>query len=128
MNNLYPLAEYTDIVLTLARVMVGIVMVYFGLPKIKNLRANAKDFVGMGLKPGWLWGSVVVSVEFFGGILMLIGWFVSPVAILFGIEMAGGTIWKITKAKKKFSDYSYDLLLLTLCLLFLTFGGGMALF
>ena len=37
-----------------------------------------------------------------------------------------GTIWKITKARKPFTDYSYDLQLLALCLLLLTFGPGAA--
>jgi len=36
----------------------------------------------------------------------------------------GGTVWKITKADKRFSDWSYDLLLLALSLALLAFCPG----
>ena len=35
-----------------------------------------------------------------------------------------GTITKATKWRKPFTDYSYDLVLLALCLLLLAFGPG----
>lgn len=112
-----------DLILLFVRLVVGGVMIYYGFPKIKDLRANAKDFVGMGFKPGWFWGTIIAFVEFFGGIAILLG-YVSLAAAFLSIEMVGGTIWKITKAKKPFPDYSYDLLLLSLALILLAFGGG----
>jgi uncharacterized membrane protein YphA (DoxX/SURF4 family) len=124
MDTLILFADYSESVLFLARIVVGLVMVYFGFPKVRDLRSNAKEFVNMGFKPGWFWGTIVAFVEFIGGVLLFFGVFVPVVASLFGIEMIGGTIWKITKAKKKFPDYSYDVLLFVLCLIFLAFGGG----
>ena len=99
-------------------------MIYYGYPKIQNLTKNAKDFEKMGFQPPMFWGSIVAFLEFFGGILMLVGLLTPIIAILFGAQMIAGTIWKITRTEKPFSDYSYDLLLLSICLIILTFGGG----
>ena len=49
----------------------------------------------------------MLAAEFFGGILVLLG-----------------TVVKATKGHKPFTDYSYDLLLLALCLLLLALGPG----
>jgi uncharacterized membrane protein YphA (DoxX/SURF4 family) len=45
-------------------------------------------------------------------------------AAAFGFEMLLGTVVKATKWHKPFTDYSYDLLLLALCLLLLALGPG----
>jgi len=118
------LSEYGDLVLFGARVLVGAVLLYYGTPKIKNLRSNAEDFVKMGFKPGMFWGTIVAFVEFFGGVAMVLGVLVWAPALLFGFQMIVGTIWKITKTDKTFSDWSYDLLLFALMFVFLAFGPG----
>lgn len=119
--NVISLAAYQEQVLFLVRLIVGVVMIYYGWPKIKNMKKNASDFVGMGFKPGWFWGGIVAFVEFVGGIALIAGVYIWLAAALFGFEMIVGAIWKITKVKKPFPDYSYDLLLLTLTLVLLAF-------
>lgn len=119
-----PLQPFEDSVLLISRIILGIVMLYYGRPKLKNLKANGADFVKMGFKPGIFWGTIVAIVEFFGGIAVIIGFAVSLAAALFAFEMLLGTIWKISKAHKPFTNYSYDLVLFTLCLMLLTFGSG----
>ena len=119
--NIISLAGYQEQVLFLVRLIVGIVMIYYGWPKIKDMKKNANDFVGMGFKPGWFWGTIVALVEFVGGIALIAGVYVWLVASLFGFRMIVGTIWKITKVKKPFPDYSYDLSLLALTLVLLAF-------
>jgi len=114
-----------EFVLLFTRLVLGVVMFYYGLPKIKDLSKNAKNFEGMGFKPGMFWGTIVALLEFFGGIAMILGILTSVIAILFGLEMIGGTIWKVTKTEKPFSDYSYDIILLSICLIIITFGPGL---
>ena len=70
----------SDWVLLFVRIVLGVVMVYYGWPKIKDLKSNSKDFVKMGFKPGWLWGTAIALVEFVGGIAMLIGFLVEIAA------------------------------------------------
>ena len=121
---LTPLAPLSDIVLLIVRIIMGIVMIYYGYHKITNLRSNAEDFVKMGFKPGIFWGTIVAFVEFFGGIAVIIGVYIWLAVALFGFQMIMGTIWKITKTEKPFTDWSYDLLLLAIALMLLITGPG----
>jgi len=114
----------SDWVILFIRIVLGAVMIYYGLPKIRDLKSNADDFVEMGLKPGWLWGAIVASVEFLGGIAVILGVWAELAAFLFAIEMAVGAIWKITKRKETFTDWSYDLILIAISLTVITFGPG----
>lgn len=113
-----------DLLLFFVRVVLGIVMIYYGLPKIRDLKKNAEDFVGMGFRPGFFWGTVIAVIEFFGGIAMILGFYTGVAASLFGVEMALGAFWKMRR-KKPFTDYSYDVLLLALSAVVLVFGAGL---
>lgn len=120
MNNLIS----TNWILFFIRVLMGIILVYYGWPKCKNLASCAKDFEGMGFRPGVLWGTLIAVVEFFGGIAMLTGAYAELVASIFGFQMIVGTFWKV-KIKKDFTEYSYDLQLLALCVVLMAFGAGL---
>jgi len=113
-----------NILLLLVRIIIAVVMIYYGLPKLRDLKSNGNDFVQMGFKPGIFWGTIIALLEFFGGIAMMVGFYIWVVAILFGFEMFMGTLWKITKAKKPFTDYSYDVLLLALMIMLFITGPG----
>ena len=119
-----PLDRMVDIVLLIVRIVLGGIMIYYGWPKVKDPAKNARDFSSIGFKPGWLWGSVVLVVEFGGGLLIMLGLLTPIAATLFGFEMLIGFIWKATKAGKPFVDWSYDVQLLALCLLLLAVGPG----
>jgi len=112
-------------VLLFVRVVLGVVMIYYGLPKIKNLRSNAKDFEKMGFKPGWFWGTITAFLEFVGGMAMLVGFLAEVAAFLFALQMIVGSFWKILKMGKSFKDWSYDLQLLAMSITILTFGAGL---
>jgi len=124
LNASAPLADFQHYILLVVRIMVAVVLIYYGWSKIKNLRRNAKDFVAMGFRPGWLWGTLIALLEFFGGIGILLGIYTGPVAFLLAVHMIVGIIWKIAKAGKPFSDWSYNLLLLSIMLLLLITGPG----
>ena len=119
-----PLAPLHDLVLLAVRLVTGVVMVYYGWPKIRDPAGHVRDFAATGFKPVALWATVILVVEFFGGLAMLMGLYTWVAAALFGFEMATGAVWKIAKAGKPFTDYSYDLELLALCLVLLAFGPG----
>lgn len=118
-----PLAASTDMVLLIARLVLGVVFFYFGWPKVKDLKQNAKDFTEMGFSPGWLWGTMMVGAEFGGAILLLLGVFAWLGALGVVVNMSIGTVWKYVRGVK-FTDYSYDLLALALALAVLAFGPG----
>lgn len=110
-------------ILFFIRMVLGICLIYYGWPKIKNLKSNAQEFVEMGFRPGMLWGTLIAIVEFFGGIAILLGLYAELAASAFGFQMIVGTFWKL-KIEKSFVDYSYDLQLLALCTAIMAFGGG----
>lgn len=119
-----PLAGFADAVLLVVRVIMGVTMVYYGWPKVRDPKKNAADFDGIGFKPGLFWGTLVLLVEFGGGLALLLGFYTWVAAALVGLEMLTGTIWKITRTDKPFTDWSYDLLLFALALVLLAFGPG----
>ena len=105
------------------RVVTGVVLIYFGWPKARSLKSNAATFSEIGFHPGILWGTIVAIVEFLGGIAMIAGVYAELAASLFGFQMIVGTFWKL-KTRKPFTDYSYDLLLLALCVAVMALGAG----
>jgi putative oxidoreductase len=119
-----PLAGAADVVLFVVRVIVGGTMVYYGWPKLKAPRKNALDLAKGGFRPGWLWGTIVLLVEFVGGLAIVVGLYTWLAASLIGFEMLTGAVWKITKANKPFPEWSYDLLILALALMLLVVGPG----
>jgi len=112
-----------ELILLFSRLVLGGVMIYYGYPKIKDLRKNAKETSEMGFKPGMFWGTVIASIEFFGGIAIIVGFYADIWATLYAFIALTGTFWKL-KIKADFPEYSYDLMLLALCAMLLGFGTG----
>jgi len=112
-----------NFVLLFIRLILGATMVYYGSFKIKDPKKNSKNFKKMGFKPEIIWGTLIMGVEFFGGIFIILGIFPRIFATLFAIQMITGTFWKI-KTDKKFTDYSYDILLFIICATIIWFGSG----
>jgi putative oxidoreductase len=107
----------------LVRIVLAIVMIYYGWPKIRDLTSNANDFAAMGFKPAIFWGTLIAAVEFFGGVAILTGLYAELAAALFAFQMIVGTFWKL-KIGKPFTDYSYDIQLFALCLVVMSQGAG----
>lgn len=76
----------SNLVTTLARIFCGVVFIVHGTPKIFNLQGAADLFAGMGF-PGWM-AIPIAMLEFFGGILLVVGFVTRILAGLFAIEMA----------------------------------------
>ena len=70
---------------TLCRVFCGIVFIVHGTPKIMNLANTTQGFEAMGF-PGWM-AVPIALLEFFGGILLLVGFLTRILSGLFIVEM-----------------------------------------
>ncbi len=114
--------------LVLPRIVLAALLIVHGWPKVRNLRTNARNFSGMGFKPGWLWGTIAAAVEFAGGILLALGmWVPSLCALLMG-EFAVILVWKWTKRMPFVGGWELDALILMMALMFFTLSGGFLLF
>lgn len=79
----------TDLALLLLRVVLGIIMVYHGWPKVTNLGGTIEGMSGMGIPAPALAASFAMVAEFFGGLLILAGVFTDIAGVMFAIDMLG---------------------------------------
>jgi putative oxidoreductase len=122
---MFPLLSiFSDWSLLVLRLVMGVIVVVHGWPKIKNLKTNAGNFSAMGFKPGMLWGTIAALLEFFGGLALILGFYVQLVAVLFVVEFVAIVIWKIKRGQPFVGGLEFDLALLAVALSLVTLGGG----
>lgn len=125
MPNIFPQAlafgEFAPFVL---RVILGVVFIAHGYPKLfKNFSETAGFFESIGIRPGKFWVFVVGSVEFFGGIALILGFATQLAALLIAINMLVAII--TVKGKQGFvNGYEFDLTLLVIALSLIVTGPG----
>ena len=110
---------------TLSRVFCGIVFIVHGDPKIMNLSGTSTFFSENFGIPGWV-AIPIAILEFFGGMLLVVGLGSRIVAALFILEMAGAMVfvnfaagWDVFEG-----GYEYNLALIILLLAVVVIGPG----
>ena len=106
------------------RIALGVIFVAHGWPKLRNLKTTAKNFDGMGFKPGALFGTITALLEFFGGIALVIGFLTAAFAGLFVLEFAVILIWKWARRLPLVGGWELDLLIFAAVLALFALGGG----
>ena len=124
MRRLLPLN--TDLALLILRLVLGIIMVYHGWPKLTNLGGTIEGFAGMGIPLPALAAVFATVAELVGGLLMLAGAFTDIAGLLFAIDMLGAIIF--VHAKNGFSvskgGVEWPLALLAMALAIALAGPG----
>ncbi|HSA57633.1 MAG TPA: DoxX family protein [Gemmatimonadaceae bacterium] len=115
---------------TLCRVFCGIVFIVHGTPKIMNLQDTSEWFTGIGF-PGWV-AIPVAILEFFGGILLVVGFLTRILSGLFIIEMIvaaikvhfpyGFEVFHLGDPMAR--GYEYNVALILLLLVVVLLGAG----
>ena len=118
LDRLQPLA------LLVLRAVLGVIMIAHGYPKVAGgLSHHVQMVSGLGL-PGWL-AYFSAAAEFFGGILILLGWFTrfASLAVLIDLSVA---IWKIHWKNGLLGDkgYQFPLSLAAIAFALIFFGAG----
>ncbi len=106
------------------RVALGALFIVHGWPKLKNLDAAAKSFDGMGFKPGRFFGTFAGLLEFIGGIAIVIGFLVSPIAVIFAVEFLVILIWRFSKNMPFVGGWELDLIIFAALIVLIVFGAG----
>lgn len=117
------LLVFGDWTLLLLRLVLGLILIVHGLPKIKDLKKTSENFKGMGFKPGAVWGSLVAVLEVAGGVAIMAGFLTQIFAILLAVQFL--VILLTVKRNASFKGGSeFDLLLFVTFVLLATTGGG----
>ena len=91
----------TDLALLILRVVLGIIMIYHGWPKLTNLAGTIDGMAGMGVPAPAVAAIFATVAEFGGGLLMLLGAFTDIAGLMFTIDMLGAITF--VHAKNGFS-------------------------
>jgi putative oxidoreductase len=118
LNGVQPLA------LLALRVCLGIIFVYHGYPKLVHANAGMGEFFVMHGLPGYL-VPVAGILESFGALLLALGLFTRPAALLLAIEM-GIAIWKVHSGHGYMAvkEYEFPLAVGAACFALATVGAG----
>lgn len=117
-----PLFVFGSIGIAFLRVILGIILIAHGWPKIRNIKGTA-EWMGQIFKPGIFWAIVVSALEFVGGIFLLAGFLTQFVAVLVAIQFAV-IIFKMKLKKGLVDGYELDLIILAAAIALAVLGGG----
>jgi len=106
------------------RVCLGIIFVYHGYPKLVHANAGMGEFFVMHGLPSYF-VSVAGILECFGALLLVLGLFTRPVALLLAIEM-GVAIWKVHSGHGYMAvkEYEFPLAVGAACFALAAVGAG----
>lgn len=82
-----------DAGLLIVRVVLGIIMLYHGWPKLTGLGGFIERFTGMGVPLPAFSATFAMVVEVGGGLLMLLGVLTDIAGLLFAIDMVGAILF-----------------------------------
>ena len=116
LDRLQPLA------LLILRLVLGIILIAHGYPKVFGGFHNHAEFVGKLGMPHWM-AYLSTGTEFFGGIAILLGLFTRCFSLAVVIEMLV-IIFKVELHHGLKGGYELPLALATMAFVLLFFGGG----
>ena len=124
---LEPLLPYVPYLALLIRVVLGGSLMIHGYPKVKNSQQAAGWMKSMGI-PG-VTAVLAGILEFFGGLLLVVGLIVPIVAIFLAIQFASISVMKKNKMKASYiatgkPSYEVDILYLLLAIVLIILGAG----
>lgn len=117
-----------NIGLLVVRVLIGILFVVHGIPKLFG-GIDVWNFVGssmgfLGIKGGYaFWGLMAALAEFGGGILLIIGLFVRPASVFLFLTMIVAIVFHFAK-KDSFDVSSHAMEDAAIFICFIITGGG----
>jgi len=104
--------------------MLALLFIYHGYPKIEHGIAGAEQYmVSLGLPAYFAY--IAVALEIGGGVLLILGLFTRPVALLLAIEM-GMAMWRVDMVHgvRAVPEYQFALALGASALALASFGAG----
>jgi putative oxidoreductase len=109
------------------RIWVGVNMMIYGYPKLRNMKQTAEETKQLGIPVGATYTATLL--EFFGGLFLIIGLNVPIVGLFFAIFMITNVIMKKTRMNAAHIDpskasYEIDITYLILSIILIVLGAG----
>lgn len=125
MLSLFPdLFAFQNFAPLILRVVLGVIFIVHGWPKLFKDNSGFAGFLEtLGFKPGIFWAYLVAAVEFFGGVLLVLGFLTQLAAALIALEMLV-VIFKVKFQKGLADGYEFDLALLAMAVSLMLLGPG----
>lgn len=117
---------YGDYAILTARILLALVLIARGWPRLKSMKGVAVQGEGAPARPAsaFIFTPLIAVIEFFGGLALIFGFLVQPIAILLILRFFGGLLWKIARRQGTRGEIEADLLVVALAIVLLTMGGG----
>jgi putative oxidoreductase len=124
MRRLLPLN--LDAALLILRVVLGIIMIHHGWPKLTNLGGTIEGFTGIGIPLPALAAVFATVAEVVGGLLMLVGVFTDIAGLMFALDILGAILFVHAKNGMAVSEggVEWPLALLAMALAVALAGPG----
>lgn len=109
------LSEYASVGFWIMQAVVGLIFIVHGLPKVKNPKYIASEYHA----PAFV-GEIHGLVEVVGGLLMMAGYYIHVVALIFSCILVGAIyfrafVWKLPFHGQNRTGWELDVLLLSAC-------------
>jgi len=108
----------------LMRVIAGGLLVVHGWPKIQDPFKNVEMVEKLGFVPGAIWSPALAGTEFFGGILLAIGFLTRPAAFATTIVLLVTVWFHWLLQGQGFAGAEKSILWAAITIYFVTHGGG----
>jgi len=112
-------------VLLFVRLALGSVLIYYSWPRVRGLLPGLVGAKSANQKSSFSLDTLIALINFVGGTIIITGLSSQIVALILALQYLGIVIWKAAKERSPFSDWSHDLLLLSLSLIVMAFGSGL---
>lgn len=118
------LERLKPVALLLARIAIGVIFIYHGLPKLTHPQEWVQNFHHMGF-PGYF-AYIAAILEVFGGALLIVGLFTRIAGLLLAGEMAVALVGVhgIVRDPGNVHGYEFPLALAVLAFVLATVGPG----
>jgi len=118
--------SYKDLAPLLLRIGVGLIFIHAGWGKLTGIEGTAGFFDGLGIPLPLVMAWVVAIVEFFGGIMILVGFKIQIPALLLAVIMVVAILTTKLGGDEVFRAMRLDLLLMFCSLALMLTGSGKA--
>ena len=110
--------------IVLMRVIAGVALAVHGWPKIQDPFKNVDMVEKLGFVPGAIWSPMLAGTEFFGGILLAIGFLTRPSAVAATVVLLVTAWFHWVLQAEGFSGAEKSLLWAAITFYFVAHGGG----